>query len=74
MQVISESHLDWAALQEAGYKETDAVVFGPDPTLSDAVYDAQLVADIMVLQVCAAFVCITRAVGIVRFQDRKSVV
>lgn len=50
LQVISKSHLDWQALQEAGYKDTDAVVFGPDATLSDAVYDAQLVADMMVLQ------------------------
>ena len=50
MQVISKSHLDWEALQEAGYKDTDAVVFGPDPSLSDNMYDAQLVADMMVLQ------------------------
>jgi hypothetical protein len=37
-------------MQEAGYKDTDAVVFGPNASLSDGVYDAQLVADVMVLQ------------------------
>lgn len=34
----------------AGYADADAVVFGPDATLADSVYDAQLVADVMVLQ------------------------
>jgi hypothetical protein len=50
IQVISSGHLDEAALIEAGWKDADAVVFGPDPSLLDSVYDAQLVADMMVLQ------------------------
>jgi hypothetical protein len=50
VQVLSTKHLDSAALLEAGWKDVDAVVFGPNPSLSDSFYDAQLVADIMVLQ------------------------
>ena len=53
LQVISKSHLDWQALQEAGFKDTDAVVFGPDATLSDAVYDAQLAVSTLLATVHA---------------------
>lgn len=49
-QVISSSHVDFESLCDAGWKQVDAVVFGPDLGLSDSVFDAQLIADMMVLQ------------------------
>jgi hypothetical protein len=34
----------------AGFQDCNAVVYGPNPAVSDSVYDSQLISDVMVIQ------------------------
>lgn len=47
---MSKRALDKDALMKAGFQNCDAIVYGPNMSVSNYVYDSQLISDIMVLQ------------------------
>lgn len=48
--MVSNRDLDKDALMKAGFQDCDAIVYGPNLSVSNYVYDSQLISDIMVLQ------------------------